>query len=52
MVPWKLLGRAPVPGNGEDLVLYSRGEEYSIRVGSSELMNSRVYSRSTSIGAR
>jgi spermidine synthase len=45
MVPWKLMGRAPVPGEGPELVLYSRGEEYSIRVGAAELMNSRVYSR-------
>jgi spermidine synthase len=44
MVPWKLHGRAEVPGNGPDLVLYSRGEEYSIRVAGTELMNSRVYS--------
>jgi spermidine synthase len=45
MVPWKLLGRATVPGDGPDLVLYSRGDEYSIRTGAIELMNSRVYSR-------
>jgi spermidine synthase len=45
MVPWKLVGRTEVPGEGSDLVLYSRGEEYSIRVGALELMNSRVYSR-------
>lgn len=45
MVPWKLLDRAPVPGNGPELVLYSRGEEFSIRVATTELMNSRVYSR-------
>ena len=45
MIPWKLHGRAEVPGNGPDLVLYSRGDEYSIRVASTELMNSRVYSR-------
>lgn len=44
MVPWKLLGRAPVPGDGPELVLYSRGDEYSIRVGAIELLNSRVYS--------
>jgi spermidine synthase len=45
MIPWKLLDRAPVPGNGPELVLYSRGEEFSIRVATTELMNSRVYSR-------
>jgi spermidine synthase len=45
VIPWKFLGRAPVPGNGPDLLLYSRGEEFSIRISSIELMNSRVYSR-------
>lgn len=45
MIPWKKLGNAEVPGNGPDLILYQRGEEFSIRVASTELMNSRVYSR-------
>ncbi len=45
MIPWKIHGRAEVPGNGPDLVLYSRGEEFSIRVSGTELMNSRVYAR-------
>jgi spermidine synthase len=45
MVPWKLMDRTPVPDEGPELVLYSRGDEYSIRVGAAELMNSRVYSR-------
>lgn len=45
MIPWKLLGRAPVPGEGPELALYGRGEEYSIRVGPVELMNSRAFSR-------
>jgi spermidine synthase len=45
MIPWKLLGRAAVPGGGPDLVLYSRGKEFSIRTGSYELMNSGGYSR-------
>jgi spermidine synthase len=43
MIPWELLDRAPVPGNGEELRLYRRGEEFSIRVDSRELMNSRVH---------
>jgi spermidine synthase len=45
MIPWKFLGRAPVPGDGDELALYTRGEEFSIRVGSVELMNSRAYAR-------
>lgn len=52
MVPWKKLGRGAVPGDGPDLVLYSRGEEYSIRVGAVELMNSRVYSREDALSKR
>jgi spermidine synthase len=44
MIPWKLLDRTPVPGGGE-LTLFVRDQEYSIRVGAIELMNSRVYAR-------
>jgi spermidine synthase len=40
-----LLDRAQVPGAPQELVLYARGEEFSIRVGGEELMNSRVYAR-------
>jgi spermidine synthase len=43
MVPWTLLGSATVPGDGGEMRLYRRGTEYSIRVGSYELMNSRVH---------
>ena len=42
MIPWRLLDRADVPGAREPLVLYGRGEEFSIRCGREELMNSRV----------
>ena len=45
MIPWKLLDRAPVPGDGDELTLFVRDQEYSIRVGAIELMNSRVYAR-------
>lgn len=45
MIPWKLLDRATVPGDGDELTLYSRGDEFSIRVAHVELMNSRVYAR-------
>lgn len=48
MVPWELLDRAPV-GDGNELRLYRRGEEFSIRVGGEELMNSRVYSRTDAL---
>ncbi len=44
MTPWTLLDSAPVPGNGGELRLYQRRDEFSIRVGGcSELMNSRTH---------
>jgi spermidine synthase len=43
MIPWELVDSAPVPGSGEALRLYKRGAEFSIRVESRELMNSRVH---------
>lgn len=43
MLPWRLLDTAQIPGDGGELRLYQRGEEFSIRVGSYELMNSRVH---------
>ena len=43
MIPWQLLDSAKVPGENEDLRLYQRGGEFSIRVDGSELMNSRVH---------
>ncbi|ALN71884.1 spermidine synthase [Aureimonas sp. AU20] len=41
MIPWVPLGIAPVPGGGE-LRLMRRGSEYSIMIGGTELMNSRL----------
>ena len=44
MTPWILLDSAPVPGNGGELRLYRRGDEFSIRLsGRGELMSSRVH---------
>ncbi len=43
MMPWKLLDRAQVPESGEELRLYQRGGEFSIRVDGRELMNSRAH---------
>ncbi len=43
MIPWELLDSCVVPGDGGELHLYRRGEEYSIRAGHYELMNSRVH---------
>jgi spermidine synthase len=44
MTPWILLDSAQVPGNGGELRLYQRGDEFSIKItGRGELMNSRVH---------
>ena len=44
MTPWVLLDSAQVPGNGGELRLYQRGDEFSIKItGRGELMNSRVH---------
>lgn len=43
MIPWTLLDTSPIPGDSGELRLYQRGSEFSIRVGSYELMNSRVH---------
>ena len=44
MIPWVLFDSVQVPGQGEELRLYQRDDEFSIRiVGHGELMNSRVH---------
>lgn len=43
MIPWTLIDSSPVPGNSDEMRLYRRGTEYSIRVGAYELMNNRVH---------
>jgi spermidine synthase len=43
MIPWTLLDATVVPGDGGEMRLYRRGDEYSIRIGPYELMNSRVH---------
>ncbi|MDX3974676.1 hypothetical protein [Shinella sp.] len=42
MLPWIELDRATIPGDGGDLRLKRRGSEFSIMLGSNELMNSRL----------
>jgi len=42
MIPWVQLGAAIVPGDGGELRLMRRGQEFSIMAGSIELMNSRL----------
>ncbi len=45
MIPWELLDRAPIPGSADELLLWRRGDEFSIRISgyASELMNSRLF---------
>lgn len=43
MVPWIFIDKAEIPGSGDEIRLYQRGNEFSIRVGGYELMNSRVH---------
>lgn len=42
MIPWTLLDTAKVPGGTDDLRLKQRGDEFSIMIGATELMNSRL----------
>lgn len=42
MIPWVLLDTARIPGDGGELRLKKRGDEFSIMLGSNELMNSRL----------
>lgn len=42
MLPWIKLDTAGIPGGREELTLKRRGDEFSIMLGSNELMNSRV----------
>jgi len=43
MIPWEHLDSAAVPGSAETLRLKRRGGEYSIMLGTNELMNSRLF---------
>lgn len=42
MIPWVLLDTAKIPGDGGELRLNKLGAEFSIMLGSNELMNSRL----------
>jgi spermidine synthase len=53
MIPWVLLDSAQVPGNGGELRLYQRGDEFSIKIaGRGELMNSRVHGSEDALAER
>jgi len=42
MIPWVKLDTARIPGTVEELRLMRRGTEFSIKLGTNELMNSRL----------
>jgi spermidine synthase len=42
MIPWEKIDTARIPGTDGELRLMRRGREFSIRLGSNELMNSRL----------
>ncbi|MDQ7057170.1 MAG: hypothetical protein Q9N62_01350 [Ghiorsea sp.] len=44
MRAWELLDTSAVTGQAKEMKLYRRGDEYSIKTGYSELMNSRMHS--------
>ena len=50
MKRWMLVGFAQAFGVEEELSLYRRGEEFSIRVGDDELMNSRLHGSEDALG--
>ena len=41
--PWVLLATAQAPGDGAELCLYQRDQEFAIQADDIELMNSRVF---------
>ena len=51
MRPWELLDSTQVPGNGGELRLFQRGDEFSIRIvgRGGELMNSRMHGSEDSL---
>lgn len=42
MIPWEKIDTAKIPGSDEELRLMRRGKEFSIKLGTNELMNSRL----------
>ncbi len=42
MIPWRLIDTTKVPGGKDELRLKQRGSEFSIMLGTNELMNSRL----------
>jgi spermidine synthase len=43
VIPWEKIDQAEVPGHDDEITLFRRGTEYSIRTAGTELMNSRMH---------
>lgn len=52
MIPWELIDKAPVSGNDQELRLYKRGSEFSIRMGGREIMSSRAHGSEDALAER
>jgi spermidine synthase len=50
MIPWMLVEVARLDGGEGELLLYRRGSEFSMRIGTRELMNSRVHGSEDALG--
>lgn len=50
MKPWMLIDVAKASGDKTELRLYRRGEEFSIKAGNREIMNSRVHESEDALG--
>lgn len=50
MIPWILVDVARLHGDEGELRLYRRGSEFSMRIGTHELMNSRVHGSEDALG--
>lgn len=49
MIAWELIDTTTLPG-GEEMSLHKRGDEFVIRVGRHELMNSRIHGSEDALG--
>ena len=52
MIRWELLGESSLPGGCSLLRLYRRGDEFALRVGGNELMNSRMHGSEEELARR
>ena len=52
MIPWVLIDSGTIPGAAETLRLMRRGDEFSIRLGPNELMNSRLSGSEEALATR